>query len=271
MIEVDNSGHWVIGPNTDSPVRTNHDGRWIMGGKVWRIVVLRGLAPNDDRTPEGVLVRHFDTWRIGAQVGKYIGSTFEAGVPAGVLKVSTPNMSDDEANALKASWTKAHGHGKRSIAVLSSTVDFTKIGMTPIDAGADSMLRTNNREIALAFNLDPIWVGEGAGGLTYNNNSDRRRDLVDVSLANWTESLTAVLSSILPFGHKVEVEWTTFTSPSLEALVPPLVAAVDSGILTAAEARGYLGITVHEGPDPAWQETSSASSATTPAIEGAPA
>jgi HK97 family phage portal protein len=258
LVGVDDDGHYVLDPKGQTPVRTNADGRFILGGKVWRLVVLRGMSPNDSRTPEGVLTRHYATLRLGAAVSSYVASTFSSGVPAGFLKVSSPNMKQTEADALKASWMAAHGQGRRSIAVLSSTVDFQPISISPLDAEADKMTHMARAEVAHAFNLSSIWLDEGASGLTYQNATDRRRDLVDISLAGWGSRLRWTLTSLMPYGSSVEVDWATFYRPSPEVAMPALVAAVQSGILTGLEARQYLGREPHAGPDPAWVDRSPA-------------
>jgi phage portal protein BeeE len=250
LVSVDESGHLVIDGAGETPIRTNFDGRFIAGGRTWRLVVLRGLAPNDGRWAEGVLTRHFDTFRLGANVSAYIAGTLASGVPAGYLKVSTPNLTQDGANQLKARWMESHGRGRRSIAVLNSTVDFQPIAMSPVDADAANLVHVARGEIAHAFGLDGTWAGEGMSGMTYNNASDRRRDLVDISLGGWAQSLMAVISSLLPYGTRATVNWATFTAPSLEQLTQQLVALHTAGLITEKEARAYLGLAPWTGPDP---------------------
>jgi len=257
LVGVDDDGRYVIDPRGDTPVRTGFDGQFIMGGAVWRLVAMRGLPPNDHHTPEGVLSRHFDTFRLGASVSEYVANTFKGmGVPSGLLKVSTPGFKKDDADELKASWMAAHGSGRRSVAVLNSTVDFQPLGLTPVDADSASLTRVTRTDIAHAFGLSSVWLDEGASGMTYNNNSDRRQDLVDISLAGWAETVAGTLTSVLPFGQRVEVDWNRFTRPSFAELAQPMALFLQSGVLTAAEVRAELGRAPMPGPDPAWVETS---------------
>jgi HK97 family phage portal protein len=278
LVGVDDTGHLVIDPRGQTPVRTNWDGRFILGGKVWRLVTLRGLGPNDGRTPEGVLTRHYSTLRLGASVSEYVAGTFSSGVPAGFLKVSAPNFEQDEADDLRSRWLEAHGGSRRSIAVLSSTVDFQPISLSPVDAAVAEVQGRVLAEVAHAFNLSAVWLDQGASGLTYTNTTERRRDLVDVSLAGWATRLESVLSALLPYGHALRVNWSAFHRPSPEVIVPALVAAVQAGILTGMEARQYLGLIPGHRPDPAWTDRTPAvteptpppAPAPTPALEVAP-
>jgi hypothetical protein len=65
----------------------------------------------------------------------------------------------------------------------------------------------------------------------------------------------------------------SFVQPSAETLMPALVSAVQSGILTAHESRQMLGIVPWEGPDPAWEDRSPAVTEPEPppALPAAPA
>jgi phage portal protein BeeE len=246
------TGNWVLDPHGATPILTDRDGRFIAGGRIWRLAVLRGMSPNDGATPEGVLTRHYDTLRIGAAVSEYVANTFSSGVPAGFLKVSTPNFKQDQADELRDNWMKAH-RGRRSIAILNATVDFNPISISPLDADADKMVRLNESDIAHMFNLSSIWLDLGSSGLSYMNNSDRRRDLVDTSLAGWDNRLVSTVSAMLPYGQRMVLDWTSFTAPNLETLAVAIQLLHSTGILTALEARQYLGLATTEGPDPAWR------------------
>jgi HK97 family phage portal protein len=251
LLATDDTGHWVIDPQGDTPIRTNYDGRFIVGGRVWKLVVLRGLPPQDGRWPEGVLTRHFQTFRLGANVTKYVSDTMlRSGVPSGFLKVSTPAFKDADAKKLKDDWMAAHGGSRRSVAVLNATVDYSPLSMSMVDSNVEGLTHIYRGDVAHAFGLSSVWLDEGASGLTYSNVSDRRRDLVDVSLGNWAESLTQVLSSLMPYGQKVNLNWSTFVSPSLESQVQYLVQAVQTGLLTENEARQFMGVIPWTGRDP---------------------
>ena len=205
----------MIDPDGETPVGTDFDGRFTLSGKQWRLAVMRGMPPHDG-TPEGVLIRHFFTLQLAAGVSKYVASTFnEGGIPAGVLQVSTPNATQDDINAIRDSWAKAHGKGKRSTAVLNATISYQPISVKPVDAEADKLWALSDVQVAQAFNLDPIWLGQGAAGMNYNNNSDRRRDLLDITENAWASGLMQTLSALLPYGSELRVNWATFTAPNL--------------------------------------------------------
>jgi phage portal protein BeeE len=115
------------------------------------------------------------------------------------------------------------------------------------------------RDIAHAFGLSSVWVDEGGtGGMNYSNSSERRADLVSLTAAGWGDQLLGLVSALLPYGISATVSWAQFTAPQMESLVPALVAAVQTGILTAQEARQLIGIVPRTGPDGSWQDVSPA-------------
>jgi hypothetical protein len=72
-----------------NPVKTDYDGRFVIGGQTWRCVILHGLYPNHGEWPQGVLLRHFNTFRVGGQIANFLGDLFTTGVPSGYLSVGT--------------------------------------------------------------------------------------------------------------------------------------------------------------------------------------
>lgn len=252
LVDVERStGEWIIDGGGVEKIPTE-GGRFDVDGRVWRLVVLRGLPPHDD-TPGGVLTRHWHTLRIGAGVSRYVADTFRSGVPAGYLRVTQPGLDQAQADLLKSRWMESHGRGRRSIAVLNSTTEFHPISINPVDADVSKLVQANRVDIAHAFGLSAVWLDEGASGLTYQNSSDRRSDLVDTSLAGWGDSVAGVLSSLLPYGQSMEIDWGQFSEGTFAARVPIVVQAVSAGLMTHREGRQYLGLAPRTGPDPDWQ------------------
>lgn len=273
MIDVDEAGYITLDRWGASPQRTDYDGRFSLRGQTWRVAVLHGQFPDIAGWPQGVLLRHWSTFRVGAQIANYLGDLFTTGVPSGYLSVATPNFGtlpvpdpDDPSGQtmiaenvlLKREWMRAHGRGKRSIAVLNSMVSYTPIAINPVDSEAVKLSAGSRTDIAHAFGMSSVWLDEGMGGLSYSNSSERRADLVSMTAAGWGERLTRLVSSLMPYGTTADVNWSNFVAPSIETMLPALVSAVTTGIFTADEARQMLGYVPWTGPDTAWRDTSPA-------------
>jgi phage portal protein BeeE len=270
LIRVDKTGRFVINAHApaEEQLTTDTDGRFSLAGQTWRVA---SLETGWEDPPRGVLHRHADTLRLGVNLSGYIERLFEDGVPAGILSVSTPNFGlvvDDpdhpgetvrEDVLLKRRWQQANGLGRASTAVLNSAVAYTPISVSPLDAEAVRLSAAARSDVALCFGLDPVWVGEATGGLTYSNASERRADLVSTTLSGLGQRLMDLLSSLMPFGTTVAVHWPSFISGSLEAIAPSVVQLVQAGVLNGAEARQLLGITPWIGPDPGYVDLTPAS------------
>ena len=248
MIDTDESGHWLLDAFGDDPLRLDFDGGFEVGGRRWKLRVLRGLPPHDGHDMfGGVLVRHAKTFGIGAHIQAYASNVFHSGVPAGVLKVSTPNFGPDEAQALRRAWTDAHGGDRRGIAVLNSSVDFAPVSLTPVETDLGASKRINLMDIAHAFGVSSAWLDTGADSLTYANVSDRRRDLVDHTLTTFGAGLMELLTTILPAGQRAEILWADYTAASVEERIPLLNSAIASGLMTRDEARAELRLPPLDG------------------------
>ena len=235
-------GKWVIDPYGDKPIETDFDGRFQLNGVTMRIVVMGGLTPAEGPFPEGVLFKHFETLRLGAAVSQYVLSQFGSGIPSGYLKVSTPNATQATIDQIKSAWMEAHGTGKQSVAVLNSTVDYNPVSVKPVDAQAADQVHLSDKQVAHAFGLDAVWVGEGASGMVYNNTSDRRKDLIDITVRPWGQAFTETLSTLLPYGTTLSHIWPRFAAPDITQLIPALRSAVESGLMSLSEARQVMGL-----------------------------
>jgi len=104
-------------------------------------------------------------------------------------------------------------------------------------------------DLAHAFNLSAAYLdaSTGSGGnLTYANLSDRRKDLLDLTLAEWGRSMEDLVTSILPYGQKMRVDWAGFINTDPREDLAFVKAGLEQGWLSKAEARDRMGLV----PDP---------------------
>jgi HK97 family phage portal protein len=203
------------------------------------------LPPHDgDDAFGGVLIRHAATFGIGAHIQTYASNVFHQGIPAGVLRVSQANFGEEEAQALRAAWQRAHGGDRRGVAILNSSVDFSPISLSPVEADLDKIKRLNLMDVAHAFGLSSAWLDTGSDSLTYANTNDRRRDLKTHTLDVIGGQLMELFTTILPAGQRAEIRWAEYTASSLEERIPMLVQAVNAGLMTVGEARESLQLPV---------------------------
>jgi HK97 family phage portal protein len=246
-------GRYVLDPDDlagRGPVEADHDGYIDMGGVTYRMVSLRGFAPNDGNVPEGALTRSGLLMSTGVAMGSYLSGIMSSGVPSGVLKVGVPNFGAADADDLKTRWMAAHGGAKKSVAVLNAGVDFTPLQLSVVDSDVVNAKGSWLVDLAHAFNLSAAYLdastGSGGGNLTYANLSDRRKDLLDLTLAEWGRSMEDLVTAILPYGQKMRVDWTGFINTDPREDLDFVKAGLEQGWLSKAEARDRMGLV----PDP---------------------
>jgi hypothetical protein len=245
---------WALNPGggTDE-VLFDRDGYVTVGGVQYRIAVLRNpLSPVDeDGLSLGVFGMSPGTFAFAAELANYASGQFRSGVPNGVLQVTAPGLTGEEAQALKARWMEAHGGGRRSIAVLNATTTFTPFNLSPVDAELTQVKTLNIADVAFAFGMDPNMLGAGLqNSASYNNVRDYFRQHRDLTLGPWISALQDLLSSLLPGTAGVRVDLDQFTRAEPQERYAAYAQAIGAGILTVDEVRELEGLPPLPEPPP---------------------
>jgi HK97 family phage portal protein len=249
MVSVDDSGRFVVGDGSDT-VTTDTTGRTVVGGVSWRLMRLEG---------PGVLTNHPDVFNMALAVQSYTSSSFASGVPAGYLKVSTPNLTADQADALRVKWLATHGN-RRTIAILNSTVDFTPVAVKPVDMDLVNISGASLRDIAHAFNMSAVMLDAQSGGsMDYANINDRRQDFVDHTLTDLGTGFGELVTAVLPAGTWAQVDYRGYLETNQAEKISYYTAMVGLGAMTVDEVRRLerlppLEQPVDVDPDPVEEE-----------------
>jgi HK97 family phage portal protein len=191
----------------------------------------------------GVFALSPGVFRFGGELDSYQSGQFRSGVPNGVLQVTTPGLTEDEANTLKARWMAVHGGGRRSIAVLNATTQFTPLNLSPVDAALTEVKKLNVADVAFAFGMDPNMLGAGLqNSASYNNVRDYFRQHRDLTLGPWIAALQDLLTSLLPGTQGVRVDLDQFTRAEPAERYAAYAAALSAGIITVNEVRQLEGL-----------------------------
>jgi HK97 family phage portal protein len=227
---------WVLHPD-DVQLK---DGRYLVANvelAAGKIIHLRGQTPIIDGRGSGVLSRFAGELATATALRAYVAGAFTAGVPAGYLKTSQPNVTQEQADNLKTRWMAQHG-GRRSIAVLNSTTEFHPLTWSPVDADAADFSRLTLSQIALMFGLPPGMLGGPTGDtLTYSTNEMRMLELYQLTLLPWIGRIEAVLNAQLPGGTKPRIEVDGLLRADIKTRMEAYQIGISTGVLTRDEAR----------------------------------
>ena len=156
------------------------------------------------------------------------------GVPAGILKIHRPEITQDQADAAKSSWV-ANYAGAPSVAVLNELVDFTPVSFNAVDSQMIESRQFSLVEACLLFGLPPSKFGANQGSVPYKNAQMDEVSARQDGVVPWTTLLAQATSlELLPRGQNCE--WD-------------LTAAMEADTLSKYQAYNFaLG-----GPGPASQ------------------
>lgn len=235
------------------PVEFDRDGRAQIGPVTYRLCILRN--PHSPVLPDGRSLGVFEmapqAFALAAQVDSYAQGTFRSGIPAGYLKVTTPGLTKDAADALKGGWMSAHGGDRRSIAVLNATTEFQPLNLSPVDAALGEVKRLSLADVAMAFGLDPMTLGVGLNNsATYSNLKDSWANHRDFGLAPWTAAVEDTLSALLPGQQNVKANLDGFANPTPAERYAAWKLALDARIITVEEVRAFEGLPPMARQDP---------------------
>lgn len=235
---------WLLHPD-DVDVE---DGRYYVDGAgVGReylderdVIVIRGHVRPGEQRGFGVLDAFREPLRLAASVRGYALNVFKAGVPAGYLKVSQPDLTPERARALQAQWMASHGGVMKKIAVLNAVTEFHPLSIDPQTMALIDMLKITAWEICTMFGVPTSKVGLSlSDSMTYNNAQDDDARFVKDTLRIWVDRIETALSNRLPHGQYMRVNLDSYLRANTTERFESYARALDpdTGWMTVNEVR----------------------------------
>lgn len=142
-----------------------------IGGTVYRadeVVHLKGPCEPGALRGLGALECHLQgSIRTGLELNRQAGNLDVAGVPTGVLKVTAPDLTADEAAVVKSRWLAAQA--SRTVAVLNDVTEFTPLAWNPTESQLLEARKFSLHEIALIVGVPLYFLGVETSNRTYSN------------------------------------------------------------------------------------------------------
>jgi HK97 family phage portal protein len=173
-----------------------------------------------------------------------------SGVPSGVL-TSPVELTDGEADTLKAKWLEAHSSIAPTPAVLSGGITYDKIG---VDPEASQLVETREHGVATVARLlgipAPLLLVSTAGSsITYANTSQLYGELVRVTVQPlYIAPLEAALSDLLPRTSTVRFELGELNRLDVRGRLEAYQLAVGLGILEPEAIARMEGFSANRAP-----------------------
>ena len=217
------------------------------------VVHLKLPNPYDDvygLSPLQVASRHVN---LDTAVSTFLRSYFSnAGVPAGILKVSRRLNSQEEADSARSKWRSSFSgnRGWHGLAVLDEDAEYQQVAPNLKEMDASAMTRVTETRICAVFGVPPILLGLEAGleRSTYSNYEQARSAFWDETISPLVRRIAAFLQRALEGqarepGSQVTADFSQVPAYASDhdAESARVVAQYQAGIVTLNEARGVLG------------------------------
>jgi hypothetical protein len=208
------------------------------GSAVGSVIVFRGFR-------NGVLHDGAETLTLAIALDAAAKRYADVPLPSIALKNTGADLPPEKVTELLEAWEVARA--TRSTAYLSSVVDTETFGFSPAELTLSEARNFAALEIARLFNLDGFWIGANIAGasLSYSNRVDLRKDLIDLTLADYMVPIEQRLSmrDVTPTLTSNLVRFSTvdFLRSNLSERVDIVTKLLPfPGVMTEAEARDFL-------------------------------
>jgi HK97 family phage portal protein len=203
------------------------------------VMHIPGMPPYWGGRGRGAITGHLKSWGEAVAQRNYSTGIFAAGIPAGYLKVTAPNLTPTQADDLREEWMKKHGTmpGQRDIAVLNAVTDFVAVQMDPETAQMGDARRQSTLDVANAFGVEPYMLGLPSDNSTYANIESRMRHFVQFTLLPWARRIEGALDSEFPQGTELRLDLDSLTRADTGNRIKYYEAGLSQGWLTKDEVR----------------------------------
>lgn len=186
----------------------------------------------------GILAAQKQGLGIAIALQEYAAKYFDGGAqPTGVLYSSDPDLDQDEADLLKAMWTRHYGGTSREPAVLSESIKFEQLSDNAKDSQLVESRTFSLTEIANMLGLPGSYLGAPNSSRTYANVEQENQSLLRWSLTPWLSRIEARFTDYLPRGQYAKFNVDALLRSDTLTRYQAHKIALESGFLTIDEVR----------------------------------
>lgn len=207
------------------------------GTNIGHVIVFHGFS-------EGVLHAGAQTLGLAIALEDAARRYADTPLPSIALRNTGADMPKDQVEEMLTAWETARA--KRSTAYLNSVMETETFGFSPAELTLNDARNFAAIEIARLFNLDSFWIGANLPGasVSYSNRVDLRKDLVDLTLADYMVPIEQRLSmrDVTPTftTNLVRFDTSAFLRSNLTERASIAVSLAGAGLVSTDEAREFL-------------------------------
>jgi len=173
-------------------------------------------------------------------INEYAARYFDGGVnPTAVIKSANPDLSQEEADALKSAWMAMYSSRNRSPVVMNSSTDFEVLSSNAAESQLVEAQTAGLTEAANILGLPPYFLGSPNSSRTYSNVVEENLQLIKWSIQPIAERIEAAFSDLLVRGQTAGFKYDSLLKTDTASRYNAYATALSSGFLSVDEVRQY--------------------------------
>jgi HK97 family phage portal protein len=173
-------------------------------------------------------------------INEYASRYFDGGVnPTAVIKSANPDLSQEEADALKSAWMAMYSSRNRSPVVMNSSTDFEVLSSNAAESQLVEAQTAGLTEAANILGLPPYFLGSPNSSRTYSNVVEENLQLIKWSIQPIAERIEAAFSDLLVRGQTAGFKYDSLLKTDTASRYNAYATALSNGFLSVDEVRSY--------------------------------
>jgi HK97 family phage portal protein len=204
------------------------------------IMHIKNFTMPGDLVGKGILAVAKQALGKEIAINEYAARYFDGGVnPTAVIKSANPDLTQEEADALKSAWMAMYSSRNRSPVVMNSSTDFEVLSSNAAESQLVEAQTAGLTEAANILGLPPYFLGSPNSSRTYSNVEQENLQLVKWSIQPIAERIEAAFSDLLVRGQVAAFEYDSLLKTDTSSRYDAYAVALSNGFLTVDEVRDY--------------------------------
>ena len=204
------------------------------------IMHIKNFTMPGDLVGKGILAVAKQALGKEIAINEYASRYFDGGVnPTAVIKSANPDLTQEEADALKNAWMAMYSSRNRSPVVMNSTTDFEVLSSNAAESQLVEAQTAGLTEAANILGLPPYFLGSPNSSRTYSNVVEENLQLIKWSIQPIAERIEAAFSDLLVRGQTAGFKYDSLLKTDTASRYNAYATALSNGFLTVDEVRDY--------------------------------
>ena len=205
-----------------------------------QIMHIKNFVMPGDLVGRGILAIAKQALGKEIAINEYASRYFDGGVnPTAVIKSQNPDLSQEEADALKTAWMAMYSSRNRAPVVMNSSTDFEVLSSNAAESQLVEAQTAGLTEAANILGLPPYFLGSPNSSRTYSNVEQENLQLIKWSIQPIAERIEAAFSDLLVRGQTAKFKYESLLKTDTASRYAAYQTALSSGFLTVDEIREY--------------------------------